>query len=596
MAGGTLVAEMVRNRWFVLVICVWIQAVSGASYNFSIYSGVLKTAMGYDQHTLDTLGWFKDLGESVGILSGLLYDYFPPWGVLLIGAAQNFYGYTMLWMAVTGQIAQPALWKMCCYMCIGANGQTYLHTAVMVTSVKSFPLSRGVVLGIMKGLSGLSGAIMTQIWMAVYGADNPSQFLLMVSWLATMVPLTLMFVLRPVEPPERREPEEDRNLVILTLLILGLCGYLMAVILVEDTMTLGVTIVRIVASVTILLLLLPLGVPLKSVYRRQPSSSLQAPLLLPDPETGKAASTSGKLVVTTTPCQADLEKQLEAPPSPKPRPQRGEDFSLTEALTSADFWLILFATSCGIGSGLTAIDNLSQVGTSLGYSQSQVQTFVSLVSIWNFLGRIAGGSLSELALHRHGTPRPTFIILTLAVLAFGHMVMSVGFSGGIYLGSVSIGMSYGALMAIIPTTTSEIFGLRNFGTLLNLVSVSNPVSAYFFSVQIAGCVYDMQAQKQATSVAQLTVTQLVRKRMFRKRLFSGVPRLFSSADASDELLCTGPLCFRITFTIMAMFCVAGALAGIALYKRTSKFYRIELFRRCNSTSRSQADSEEATVS
>eukprot|EP00246_Nothoceros_aenigmaticus_P017466 TRINITY_DN8527_c0_g1_i1.p1 TRINITY_DN8527_c0_g1~~TRINITY_DN8527_c0_g1_i1.p1 ORF type:complete len:179 (+),score=5.13 TRINITY_DN8527_c0_g1_i1:73-537(+) len=133
-------------------------------------------------------------------------------------------------------------------------------------------------------------------------------------------------------------------------------------------------------------------------------------------------------------------------------------------------------------------------------------------------------------------------------------------------------------MAIIPTTTSELFGLKNFGTLLNLVSICNPVSAYFFSVQVAGRVYDMQAQNQAVTIGMPLTAQM------RKRMFSRVPRIFTT-NASDELLCNGALCFRLTFGIMALFCVAGAVAGFALYKRTRKFYQIDLFGRYNSLPR-----------
>jgi hypothetical protein len=75
-------------------------------------------------------------------------------------------------------------------------------------------------------------------------------------------------------------------------------------------------------------------------------------------------------------------------------PWRGEDFTLMQALMKADFWLLFFALSCGGGSGLTIIDNLGQMSESLGYVNSHI--FVSMISIWNFLGRIGGGFLSEI--------------------------------------------------------------------------------------------------------------------------------------------------------------------------------------------------------
>ena len=74
-------------------------------------------------------------------------------------------------------------------------------------------------------------------------------------------------------------------------------------------------------------------------------------------------------------------------------PRRGEDFTLTQALIKADFWLLFFSLACGAGSGLTVIDNLGQISQSQGYRDPHI--FVSMISIWNFLGRLGGGYVSE---------------------------------------------------------------------------------------------------------------------------------------------------------------------------------------------------------
>jgi len=74
-------------------------------------------------------------------------------------------------------------------------------------------------------------------------------------------------------------------------------------------------------------------------------------------------------------------------------PRRGEDFKLSEAIWKADFWLLTFSFMCGCGSGVTAINNLAQMGAAQGYNN--VRTFVSLISIWSFIGRLGGGYLSE---------------------------------------------------------------------------------------------------------------------------------------------------------------------------------------------------------
>ncbi|KAK7859690.1 hypothetical protein CFP56_004778 [Quercus suber] len=67
-------------------------------------------------------------------------------------------------------------------------------------------------------------------------------------------------------------------------------------------------------------------------------------------------------------------------------PDRGEDYTILQALFSIDMLILFVASTCGVGGTLTAIDNLGQIGKSLGYPDHSIETFVSLVSIWNYLG------------------------------------------------------------------------------------------------------------------------------------------------------------------------------------------------------------------
>ena len=75
-------------------------------------------------------------------------------------------------------------------------------------------------------------------------------------------------------------------------------------------------------------------------------------------------------------------------------PHRGENFTLIQALIKADFWLIFVSLLLAAGSGLTVIDNLGQIVLSLGYTDTSI--YVSMISIWNFLGRVGGGYFSEI--------------------------------------------------------------------------------------------------------------------------------------------------------------------------------------------------------
>ncbi|OEL22347.1 hypothetical protein BAE44_0016635, partial [Dichanthelium oligosanthes] len=66
-------------------------------------------------------------------------------------------------------------------------------------------------------------------------------------------------------------------------------------------------------------------------------------------------------------------------------PAHGEDYSIPQAMVSVGMLILFLATACGIGGTLTAIDNMGQIGQSLGY----------LIGVWNYAGRVTDGYASE---------------------------------------------------------------------------------------------------------------------------------------------------------------------------------------------------------
>ena len=340
---------------------------------------------------------------------------------------------------------------------------------------------------------------------------KPSTFLLILALLPTFVSLVLMFFVRI---HRANTGDDKKHLNGFSTIALIIAGYLMIIIILENIFIL--TLWARIFTFTLLLLLLasPLGIAIKAqkddsrAYHELPSGEGQVDATLDD-----------KIMV-----------------------EYEEGMNLLQAMSTLNFWLLFIAMVCGMGSGVAVINNLSQIGQSLNYTPMETKNLVSLWSLWNFLGRIGAGYLSDYLLHTRGWARPLLMAITLAIMSVGHIVVASGIPGTLYVGSILVGICYGSQWSLMPTITSEIFGVRHMGTIFNTIGIASPVGSYIFSVRVFGYIYDKEASGEYDT-------------------------------------CSGTHCFMLSFLIMASVAFLGFLVAILLLFRTMRFYQLVVLKR-----------------
>ncbi|CDO99802.1 unnamed protein product [Coffea canephora] len=553
--------QFLRGRWFMMFATFLIMSGSGATYIFGAYSKAIKSSLGYDQSTLNILGSCKDLGATIGVLSGLLAEVTPSWFVLLVGALMNFSGYFLVWLAVTKRIPKPPVWQMCVYICIGANSQNFANTGSLVPCVKNFPERRGMMLGLMKGFVGLSGAIFTQLYLAIYHNDAKDMILL-IGWLPAVISLVFLFCIKEMKKISGH-PHEVKVMYQNLIITVGLALTLMALTIAQNYFNFSHADYVASATGVCVLLFLPFLVAVKEeleTWQQKKEDALKPPnrVVTEEPPLPESSNPRKQEIV---PAHCTIDKGGGDDEFRQEgcccgdicnKPKRGEDYTICQALLSADMIILFIVTFCGLGCSQAAVDNLGQIGESLGYPTKTVNTFVSLLSIWNYFGRALSGFGSEQLLRKWKVPRTLMMTISLVVPAIGDLIIALPFPGSVYIASVLVGFAYGVQLTMVFVIISELFGLKYYSTLLNCGQLASPIGSYFLNVRIVGKLYDKEALKQ---LARAGLTR------------SMVP----------DLTCIGTQCYRTSFLILAGVNTLGALISLILVMRTREYYKSNIY-------------------
>ncbi|PKI66745.1 protein NUCLEAR FUSION DEFECTIVE 4-like [Punica granatum] len=543
MAVATL-KRGTRPPWVGLGAAVWVQIASGNAYNFPLYSHSLKSVLGFNQHQLTLLGVANDVGENVGLIPGLVSNHLPPWAVLLVGSVACFLGYGVLWLAVSRTVQPLPYWLLWLALCVATNSSAWLTTAILVTNMRNFPLSRGTVAGILKGYGGLSAAVFTEIYSLLLHHSS-LKLLVFLSLGIPILCLLMMYFVRACTPALREDSSERSHFLFIQVASVVLGLYVLITTILGDVFSLRGPESYSVVAVMVLLIMAPLAIPVKMTLYPRPGRQTE---VMERPAEEESSDKKEPLLASF--CEnedvSEVEMLLaegEGAVKKKRRPKRGEDFKFFEALIKADFWLLFLVYFIGVGSGVTVLNNLAQIGIAQGVHNTTI--LLSLFSFGNFVGRLGGGVVSEHFLRSKTMPRTFWMTGTQVIMIFTYLLFASAIDGTLYAATALLGICYGVQFSIMVPTVSELFGLKHFGLFYNFMSLGNPIGAFLFSGLLAGYIYDHEAAKQ-----------------------HGLEVLNSG------LTCLGPNCFRLTFMILAGVCGLGVILSVVLSIRIKPVYQM----------------------
>lgn len=134
-----------------------------------------------------------------------------------------------------------------------------------------------------------------------------------------------------------------------------------------------------------------------------------------------------------------------------------EDKDYSEMLKSGQFYLIWIMFFFGTFAGLLIIGQMAKIGQEQA-SMNNAFLIVSIYAIFNFLGRISWGSISDY-IGRKMSLFLIFAIQTVVFLLFPLMKIPLT----LMIGKSLVGFTFGGMLTLFPSLTADLYGLKHMG-------------------------------------------------------------------------------------------------------------------------------------
>lgn len=165
-----------------------------------------------------------------------------------------------------------------------------------------------------------------------------------------------------------------------------------------------------------------------------------------------------------------------APEQSKQAPAK-ENMDWKGMLASPVFYVMILLLTCGAFCGMMIISQASAVAQNLaGMTALAASTAVSVLALFNALGRIAAGYLSD----KLGRINTLTAACFLSIIGLGCLyITGEGSIATFYIGISIVGICFGSFMGIYPGFTADQFGPKNNSVNYGIMFIGFALAGYF---------------------------------------------------------------------------------------------------------------------
>ena len=563
------------SKWLTLLLSQLVMVSSGALYCFPLYSQTMKERLNLTQEQLTFIGTCGNFGAFFSVLGGMYFDRFGSKATLFLGGTCKVIGFGMTTMILRGIIFPQTVFFSSVAAYIMGTGCSTSLTAALGANYANFTdkTQHGRLVGLIMAFFGLSSGVFSIVFDVFFmnttaGSDIGKNSVAFVQFLAVfcggvdILCSTVVGVPRGFALPSSSALDEinSNNAVNINNESSRSVGsmtddvkraFVTGNLTVDDRLRWSLTITAIGAvhvavsgylahqfgsQATSPLALFIFACIAYSLYR---VTTLGTNSLLHHKSELVAASS----VVSTDQKSSEMKSMddVENPQGTNSNASsRMTNLSPTEVLQEMNFYLLFVALMFSLGSGVTVINNLTQIAKAFGENlpSSMPLTLLKMFACTNTLGRLhagywsdklskrpldgsgvkeshssrklrtLGGSSSNIVSSfmsnfdtsgRVGRVRFTSFLIVgaffgmIACWTASEDMPSSALALTLTTGCAVTGWFYGALFWSMPTVTIDVFGPKHFGANRGLVGLAPALGGYLMSTKIAGAVYQYSA-------------------------------------------------------------------------------------------------------